>query len=389
MADVLATPAEFAAALARTIADVKRLGFNTLILDPSFFAGRSFGYAQYAEIASQQAAGGGVGLLIGLPPVCPASAPGCWDDPQQRNEMLLASCSDGPRQRAFVDHFAALPAVAGFLCAYENFGRPNVTPSRLAALHSLTRYVEGKGKIYFDIPAAGRQARIDGVFTVITPQLNPKLYATPGAMDAEIMADAARYGGVEVNFWHSQTTPENGYPAGMPGTEKWHQLQYDAFVRVRPRNVTVFDYQKLVADSDGELAFYRPRGWLMSLMARLDDRSLTFYDPLESAFSTKVMHARPVNVTYRHDGIDAVIGHGVDGGAASIGRDGGLVVPLAIPDQGGAPLIALDAGAFSAWIKASWPDGSNAVRGVLHLPCLSAGRSCLDLDIVGGNLRLV
>jgi Concanavalin A-like lectin/glucanases superfamily len=386
--DVLATQNTFATALAAAIADTKRLGLNTLILDPSYYAGRSFGYGEYSEIAAQQATRGGIGLLIGMPVVCPAASPQCWRDPRQRNDMFLASCEDGPEQRAFVDRFAVIPAVRGFLCAYENFGQPNVTSSAVAALHSLTRYIQSKGKIYFDIPAAGLQHRVDGVFSRITPQLNPRLYSTPAAMRGEIAADAARYDGAEINFWHSETSPENGYPQGPRGTEKWHQLQYDAFIRVHPRDTTVFDYQKLIAERDGPLLFYRPRGWLMSLMARLDDRSLTFYDPLESAFSSVVMHAKPVDLDYRKDGIDALVGGGVDGGTAAVGRDGALLVPLTIPDQDAAPLLTIKAGTFAAWIKANWAFGPGEIRGILRMPCLAAGRDCLVLEVVGAEVRL-
>jgi hypothetical protein len=385
---VLATRQALETALARSIADIKRLGFDTLILDPGFYAGRSFGYQAYAEIAARQAARGGIGILLGLPVACPAAAPQCWEDPTERNDMYLAACSDGPDQRGFVDRFAAEPAVTGFLCAYENFGQPNVTLASLAAVRRLTRYIEDKGKIYFDIPAAGRQRRIENVFTLVTPQLNPRLYSTPGAMEAEIAADAARYGGAEINFWHSQTTPEYGYPPGAAGAEKWHQLQYDAFVRVRPRNVTVFDYQKLIAAHDGALEFYRPRGWLMSLMARIDDPSLVFYDPLESRFSSAVMHVEPFGVTYRHDGLDPLIGHDVDGGAARIGHDGGLAAPMAIAAQGGLPLASIEAGTFSAWVKASWPAGSDEERGLLQTPCFTPDRRCLRLEVVGETIQM-
>ena len=384
---VLATRPALAAALARTIADIERLGLNTLILDPGFYAGRAFSYQEYAEIAAQQAAGSGVGILLGLPVACPTPAPRCWEDPAERNDMYLASCSDGPGQRAFVDRFAAAPAVTGFLCAYENFGQPNVTSISLGAVRRLTVYIESRGKIYFDIPAAGRQQRTQSVFTLITPQLNPRLFSTPDAMMAEIAADAARYGGAEINFWHSQTIPEYGYPAGAAGAEKWHQLQYDAFVRARPRNVTVFDYQKLIAAHDGDLEFYHPRGWLMSLLARIDDPSLVFYDPLESEFSSAVMYVEPFGVAYRHDGLDALIGHGVDGGTASIGPRGGLIVPLAIAAEGGRPLVSIEAGTFSAWVKASWPAGSDDAHGLLQTPCFTADRDCLRIEVAGEDMR--
>lgn len=386
--DVLATRDTLTVALAQTIADIKRLGFNTLILDPGFYAGRSFGYDTYSEIATKQAARGGVGIMLGLPISCPAADPKCWDNRQQRNDAYLDSCRDGPDQRAFVDRFAGKPAVKGFLCAYENFGQPNATAASLAAVHRLTRYIESKSEIYFDIPAAALQNRVAGVFTLITPQLNPRLYATPARMRAEIAADAASYGGAEINFWHSQTTPQNGYPPGPAGTAIWHQLQYDAFISVRPRNVTVFDYQKLIADRDGTLEFYRPRGWLMSLMARLDDPSLTFYDPLESAFSSAVLHVEPSAVAYSHDGLDALLDHRIDGGAAMIARNGGLSVPLVIPSEGGTPLVSLAAGTFSAWIKADWPVGSDAEHGLLRMPCLAADRDCLTVEIAKGYFEL-
>jgi hypothetical protein len=387
--DVLATPDTLAAALAQSIADIRRLGFNTLILDPGFYAGRSFGYETYSGIAAEQAEHGGVGIVLGLPISCPAVHPRCWDDARKRNDAYLDSCRDGRNQRAFVDRFADRPAVTGFLCAYENFGQPNVTAVSLAAVHRLTRYIERKGKIYFDIPAAGLQDRIAGVFTLITPQLNPRLHATPARMRAEIAADAARYSGAEINFWHSQTTSQNGYPSGPTGTGKWHQLQYDAFIGVRPRNVTVFDYQKLIAEHDGALDFYRPRGWLMSLLTRLGEPSLTFFDPLESEFSSAVLHAEPFDVVYGYDGLDTFLGHRIDGGVATITRDGGLSVPLAIPDQGGAPLVSLVAGTFSAWIKADWPVGSDAEHGLLRMPCLADGRDCLTVEIVNGDFGLI
>jgi len=47
----------------------------------------------------------------------------------------------------------------------------------------------------------------------------------------------------------------------------------------------------------------------------------------------------PFGVSYRHDGLDALIGHGVDGGTARIEHDGGLTVPLAIAGEGGRPLV--------------------------------------------------
>jgi Concanavalin A-like lectin/glucanases superfamily len=386
---VLATRQALETALARSIADIRRLGFNTLILDPGFYAGRSFSYEAYAEIAAEQAAQGRVGILLGLPISCPAAAPQCWENPRERNDAYLAACSDGADQRAFIDRFAARPAVSGFLCAYENFGQPNVTPASLAAIGRLTRYIEDKGKIYFDIPAAGRQSRVENVFSLITPQLNPRLFSTPSAMAAEIGADATRYGGAEINFWHSQTTPENGYPAGASGAEKWHQLQYDALVRLRLRNVTVFDYQKLLAAQDGTIEFYQPRGWLMSLMARIEDPSLVFYDPLESRFASAVMHVAPFGVTYGHDGLDALIGHGVDGGTAEIGRDGGLVVPMAIAAEGGFPLSSIEAGTFSAWVKASWPARSDGAHGLLQTPCFAPDRNCLSLEIAGENIEMI
>ena len=387
--DPLAAPDALAAALDLAIADIKRLGFNTLILDPGFYAGRAFGYETYSEIAVAEAERGGLDVILGLPIACPAIRPKCWDDSRERNDAYLDSCRDDPDQRAFVDRFVGKPAVTGFQCAYENFGQPNATAASLAAVHRLTRYIEGKGKIYFDIPAAALQQRVADVFSLITPQLNPRLYATSQRMYAEIAADAARWGGAEIALWHSQATPENGYPPGAAGTEKWHRLQYDAFIRARPRNITVFDYQKLVAEHDGPLDFYRPRGWLMSLMMRLRDRSLTFYDPLESAFSSAVLHVEPFAVAYRHDGGDALLGHAIDGGVAAIHRNGGLVVPLAIPDQGGAPLVTLSAGTFSAWIKIGWPVTTEAEHGLLQMPCLAADRECLAAAIANGALRLV
>jgi hypothetical protein len=386
VADVFANRQTFAAALAAADADIKRLGFNTVILDPGFYDNPAFGYGAYAQIAARQAARDRIGLVIGLPVTCPAEAPRCWDDPHARNDAYLASCQAGPDQRAFVDRFAAAPAVKGFLCAYENFGQPNATPSALAAVKALTRYIEDKGRFFFDIPAAGRQDRVEGVFSLMTPQLNPRLYATPALMRAELRADNARYGGSEINFWHRDAVPENGYPAGVSGTEKWHQLQYDAFIRLRPRNITVFDYQKLIAARDGELLFYRPRGWLMSLMARLNDPGLVFYDPLEAEFSSRVMHAEPVKLDYRHDGADALLGRGVDGGTAAVGRDGALLVPLIVPEQGPAPLFSVDAGTFTAWIKADWASGADARHGLLQTPCL-AGLGCLVLEIGGGEFR--
>jgi hypothetical protein len=377
---VLATRPALEAALDHSIADIKRLGFNTLMVDPGYYAGQAFSYDEYSEIILQRAARGGIAVLLGLPVACPVSVPGCWSDPRERNEMYTASCLDTPDNRAFVDRFFAEIALTGFLCGFESFGQPNVTPQVLAAMRDLTVYIRQKGKIFVEVPAAGVSDRANGVFTLMTPQVNPKLYPNPGAMLAEVAKDASRYGGAEIVFYHAQTIPKFGYPVGAPGTVKWHQLQYDAFVRVRPSNVTVFDYQKLITTRDRSVEYFQPRGWLMSVMARLDDPSLVFYDPLESDFASAVMHAEPFNVRYAHDGLDALMGHGVDGGTASIPKDGGLKVPLAIGTQGGVPLVSTEAGTFSALVKASWPAGTRDVHGLLQAPCLDAGRNCLQVQ---------
>ncbi len=378
---VLETRQNLETAMAISAADIKRLGFNTIIVDAGFFAGRYLGYDEYARIILEQAARGGLGVLLGMPQNCPASSPHCMNSRDELDAATMTSCTDGPDQRAFVDRFVGEPSLIGFDCGYENFGRPNVTSEVLASMHALTEYIRSKGKIFFDVPAAGRQERARGVFSLMTPQMNPKLYSSPAKMFAEVDTDAARFDGAEINFWHSQTLPEYGYPSGPLGTAKWHQLQYDAFVGVRPRNVTVFDYQKVIAAHDGPLQYYTPRGWLMSLMARLDDASLVFYDPLELAFSSSVMHVEPVDVRYLHNGADAVLGHGVDGGDAWVARDGGLRVPLAIDTQGGSPLISQEAGTFLAWVKAEWPAASGEPHGLLQAPCLDLGRSCLQLRI--------
>ncbi len=382
---VLATRQDLQSAMAQSTADIKRLGFNAIILDPTYFAGRSVGFEDYARVAIAAAAGSGIGVLLGIPPRCPAASPDCLRRRAGRDAATMDSCTDGPEQRGFVDRFAGAPALLGFSCAFENFGQPTVTPEVLARMRALTEYIRSKGKIFLDVPAAGRQQRARGGFSLLTPELNPKLFATPTKMLREVATDAARDAGVEVNFWHSETVPQYGYPDGPSGTAKWHQLQYDAIVRVRPRNLTVFDYQKVIAANDGMLQFYRPRGWLMSLMARLDDRSLTFYDPLESRFASTVMHVEPVGVRYTHDGLGGVLHRDVDGGAAWIGHDGGLLVPLAIDPQGGRPLVSQEAGTFSAWIKADWGSVSGTPHGLLQVPCPDPGRTCLQLRIVGAD----
>jgi hypothetical protein len=386
---VFATGERLNAALARSVADIKRLGLNTLMIDPTFYAGESFSYEEYAEIVLQQAANKGLHVILGLPVACPPSLPQCWRSRKDWDDTVLSSCMIGPQVRSFVDRFVAAPALAGFVCAYENFGQPNATADNLAQIRQLTDYIARSGKTFFNIPAAGLQDRVTRVFSVLTPQLNPALFGTPEAMTAEVAADAARYGGVEINFWHSQTTPQNGYAPGSAGTAKWHQLQYDAFVRVRPRDIAVFDYQKLIATRDGELAFYEPRGWLMSLLARLSDPSLVLYDPLESRFSSMVMHMQPFAVEYRHDGLDEVMGHGVDAGVAAIGRDGGLRVPASIETQGGTPLVSRQAGTFSVWIKTGWPLATETPHGLLDTPCAAASDDCIRVQIAaGGTLEL-
>jgi hypothetical protein len=383
---VLATRQDLESAMAHSTADIKRLGFNAIILDPMYFPGRSDGFEEYAKVAIEAAASSGIGVLLGIPPRCPAASPDCLSRRAESDAATMNSCMDGPEQRGFVDRFADEPALTGFSCAFENFGQPTVTPEVLARMRALTEYIRSKGKIFLDVPAAGRQQRARGAFSLLTPELNPKLFATPTTMLREVATDAARDRGVEINFWHSQTVPQYGYPGGPSGTAKWHQLQYDAVVRVGPRNLTVFDYQKVIAANDDVLQFYRPRGWLMSLTARLDDRSLVFYDPLESQFASTVMHVEPVGVRYTHDGLGGFLRHDVDGGAAWIGHDGGLLVPMAIDAQGGRPLVSQEAGTFSAWIKADWGSASGTVHGVLQVPCPDPGHTCLQLRIVGADM---
>lgn len=383
---VLATRRDLETAMAQSTADIKRLGFTAIILDPTFFAGRTIGFDDYARVAIKAAAARGIGVFLGIPPRCPAGQPDCLSRRAGRDAATMASCMDGPQQRAFVDRFAGEPALIGFDCAFENFGQPTVTPEVLARMRALTGYIRSQGKIFLDVPAAGRQQRARGTFSLLTPELNPKLFATPAAMLREVAADAAQDDGIEVNFWHSETLPQYGYPDGPPGTAKWHQLQYDAIVSVHPRNLTVFDYQKVIAAADGQLRFYRPRGWLMSLMARLDDRSLVFYDPLESEFASTVLHVEPVGVRYRPDGLGGFLGHDVDGGAAWIEPRGALLVPLASHAQGGATLVSRNAGTFSAWIKADWRSAPGVAHGLLRVPWRDAGRTCLQLQITGSGL---
>ncbi len=385
---VLSTQDKLEATMARSLADIKRLGFNTVIVDSGFYAGENVNFDDYALIILRQAARDGLGVVLGLPVTCPPAAPDCLSTPVKANQADLSSCIDGAGQRAFVDRFAGQPGLAGFDCVFENMTRPEVTPQVRASMHALTLYIQSKGKFYIEVPSAGAQNPAVGVFSLVTPEMNPKLFPTPAAMFTEVSNDAAREGGAEISLWHAQTIPQFGYPSGPAGTQKWHQLQYDAFVRVRPRNVTVFDYQKVIATQDGRLQFYTPRGWLMSLMARLDDPSLTFYDPLESLFSSMVMHVQPSGVHYLDDGLDALLGHGVDGGTAAIAKDGALRVPLAIASQGGKPLVSPQAGTFSAWVKAAWPIGSAEEHGLLQVPCLAPGRNCVQLRIAAGKLEL-
>src|ERR1700687_5853721 len=57
---VLATRQDLESAMSQSTADIKRLRFNAVILDPTFFAGRSVGFEEYARVAIEAAARSGI-----------------------------------------------------------------------------------------------------------------------------------------------------------------------------------------------------------------------------------------------------------------------------------------------------------------------------------------
>jgi hypothetical protein len=98
--------------------------------------------------------------------------------------------------------------------------------------------------------------------------------------------------------------------------------------------------------------FYEPRGWIMSMMARLRDPTLVFYDPIESAFTSQVLHGIPSNVRFEGGGLDASRGGSIDGGTVFIPVDGAINVPWSTDETGKQPLFSLAEGSVSVWIKA-------------------------------------
>jgi len=269
-------------AINTAVQDIKGMGFNSVILSSFFFPSTYIPYLDYVKIFAEAGERFHLGIIPSFKP--PGNPPGA------EHEIWVESGEFKERTKTFVDTLSKYPSVIGFNHAFEAWGQTSGHPEEIKRLRT---YIELKKRFYNTIPAAGLEPPA-GVYTVATAQLNPKLYSSQEKMNNAVeywTNEAYPESGVEINLWHSQLLPEYGYPEGEEGFKKWETFQRNGILLHRPKHITLFTYQHLVADYDPTYNnhFYTPRGWVKHVLYKLEDRNLLFYDPRLSDFSTEII----------------------------------------------------------------------------------------------------
>jgi hypothetical protein len=390
--------------------DAKNIGFNTLIVTSFLYPGLTtkaryavnfpyselYGRKGFVEMAAQEAQHAGLNMVVALSP----------EEPLLNNRDVVKwvqTCKDTPWARRQVEYYAKLPAVKGVVCAFEAWGLlgRKLTPAELAetfrSIRSLRSFIEDKRLFYLHVPVAGmsalnpRRSFPADIFTLFTPQVNPRRYYDQQTMDRVFAAHSASpRTGIELNAWHSRLleSPLNRgqRPEDVPDeqtVDKWQQLQTNAVLRYRPRVITWANYAKIAFPEysprqSPKQKFYGGRGWAMNINARLAEPTLTLYDPMVSGESTRVIGGSPdLSVSYsaagRCDAFDPRLG----GDSARLTK----ATAITYPNPARTPIISGGAGSISLWIRPA--AGANArSTSFLATACRQPnGPSCLMLAL--------
>jgi|GEM_PF-1369034 len=284
------------------VEDVKKMGFNSIILSEYNFPTDYISFLKYSQIFAEAASLYDIGIIPSL------ELPG---NPQ--GEEIITWIESGEfkeRNKAFVDSLVSSPYVVGFNHLFESWG--SAPPWDMLKIMQMRNYIESTGRFYSNVPAAGQVSPAQS-YTVATAQLNPKLFNSQEKMDEVVRFWSTNaYSpelGVEISLAHSMVDPEYGYPEGAEGYQLWETYQRNAILKFQPEHITSFVYHPLVIETDPvyNTQFGQPRGFIMHVLNKLQDSDLQLYDPRISDFATEINGGTIQNGVTRYPVYDSQI----------------------------------------------------------------------------------